>query len=82
MDEWKKENGLLSIWMLGMFNPSPAVIIIIPFNQGSEEELGVPVNDNYFGKIPGDRLKIAGKIFPKKQMAGAEENRAVPGERV
>ncbi len=59
-DEWKKETGLLSIWMLGMFNPSPAVTVIIPFRQGSEEELGVPVNDNYFGKISGDRLKIAG----------------------
>lgn len=59
-EEWKKERGLLSIWMLGMFIPSPAVTVILPFRQGSEEELGVPVNDNYFGKISGDRLKIAG----------------------
>src|ERR1035437_6001378 len=26
-NEWKKETGLLSIWMLGMFNPSTAIII-------------------------------------------------------
>ncbi len=48
---WKKESGLLSIWMLGMFNPSPAVTVVIPFKQGDENELGVAVNDSYFGKI-------------------------------
>jgi len=58
--EWKKETGLLSIWMLGMFIPSPAVTVVIPFRQGDEKELGVAVNDNYFGKIPDDRLKISG----------------------
>jgi hypothetical protein len=59
-NEWKKETGLLSIWMLGMFTPSPGVTVIIPFRQGSEKELGVVVNDDYFGKIAVDRLKVAG----------------------
>jgi hypothetical protein len=59
-DEWKKETGLLSIWMLGMFIPSPAVMVVIPVRQGDDKELGVAVNDNYFGKIAGDRLKISG----------------------
>ncbi len=59
-NEWKKGTGLLSIWMLGMFNPSPAVTIVIPVKSGDEKELGVPVNDNYFGKISGDRLKVLG----------------------
>ncbi len=58
--EWKKETGMLSIWMLGMFNPSPSVIVVIPFRQGDEKILGPVVNDNYFGKIPEDRLKISG----------------------
>lgn len=63
---WKKESGLLSVWMLGMFNPSPAVTIVIPVKQGDEKELGRMVNDNYFGKIPDDRLKVAGNnIFFK-----------------
>jgi hypothetical protein len=57
---WEKETGLLSIWMLGMFNPSPAVTVVIPFREGDEKDLGVKVNDNYFGKIPPDRLKITG----------------------
>jgi hypothetical protein len=56
---WKKETGLLSIWMLGMFNPSPAVIIVIPFRQGDEKLLGPTVNDNYFGKIASDRLRVS-----------------------
>jgi hypothetical protein len=59
-NEWKKESGLLSIWMLGMFIPSPAVMVVIPVRQGDEKELGVVVNDNYFGKISKDRLKISG----------------------
>ena len=69
--EWKKEAGLLSIWMLGMFNPSPAVIVVIPVKQGDEKELGVAVNDNYFGKITDDRLKISGIIFISGLMAKA-----------
>ena len=59
-DEWIRESGLLSIWMLGMFNPSPSVVIVIPFRQGDEKLLGPPVNDNYFGKISAERLKVAG----------------------
>jgi len=57
---WKKETGLLSVWMLGMFNPSPSVVIVVPFRSGSEKDLGVSVNDNYFGKIAPDRLRITG----------------------
>jgi hypothetical protein len=57
---WKKETGLLSIWMLGMFNPSPAVIVVIPVKP-DDGKISVPkVNDNYFGKISPDRLKVSG----------------------
>lgn len=55
---WKKETGLLSIWMLGMFNPSPSVIVVIPVKPGGENLQGPKVNDNYFGKISDDRLKV------------------------
>ena len=57
---WKKETGLLSIWMLGMFNPSPAIVITIPVKSGDEKVLGPKVNDAYFGKISTDRMKITG----------------------
>jgi hypothetical protein len=55
---WTKDTGLLSIWILGMFNPSPATTIVIPFKSGPEAELGPAVNDAYFGKVPADRLVV------------------------
>ncbi len=55
---WEKNTGLLSIWILGMFNPSPATTIVIPFLQGDEAELGPIVNDAYFGKVPTERLVV------------------------
>lgn len=63
---WKKDSGLLSVWMLGMYNPSPAVVVVIPVREGDESKLGLMVNDNYFGKISPDRLRVAGNhIFFK-----------------
>jgi len=59
-EEWKKETGLLSIWMLGMFTPSPSVVVVIPVKNGDENVLGPIVNDNYFGKISSERLKVIG----------------------
>jgi len=65
-EEWTRKGGLLSIWMLGMFNPSPSVVVVIPFNQGDEKKMGPVVNDSYFGKISPDRLKVSGNhIFFK-----------------
>lgn len=55
---WTKETGLLSIWILGMFNPSPATTVVIPFNAGPADKLGPIVNDAYFGKISADRLVV------------------------
>ncbi|WP_020526279.1 DUF6786 family protein [Flexithrix dorotheae] len=54
--DWKKENGLLSIWILGMLQPSPENTIVIPVNSGEVANLGEIVNDTYFGKIPDDRI--------------------------
>lgn len=58
---WKKETGLLSVWMLGMFNPSPAVTVVIPVKEyGSSGTAGPKVNDKYFGAIAPERLKVTG----------------------
>lgn len=57
-DHWRKETGLLSIWLLGMFNPSPETTIVIPYEKGDSAILGTIVNDAYFGKVPSERLKI------------------------
>lgn len=61
--EWKKETGLLSIWMLGMYNHSPNTTIMIPYVSGEESELGIPVNDTYFGKVPAERLVVKEHII-------------------
>jgi hypothetical protein len=61
--DWEKETGLLSIWLLGMFNPSPATTIIIPFQPGLDQDLGIPVNDTYFGKVPEDRLVVKDSVL-------------------
>jgi hypothetical protein len=58
VNAWIKDTGLLSIWILGMFNPSPTTMVIIPFKPSPNTELGPIVNDAYFGKVPADRLII------------------------
>lgn len=60
---WEKATGLLSIWILGMYNPSPATTIVIPFRPGAEQDLGPRVNDAYFGKVPLDRLIIRDDVI-------------------
>jgi hypothetical protein len=55
---WTRDTGLLSIWILGMFNPSPATTIVIPFRPGPEDQLGKPVTSDYFGAVPSDRLVL------------------------
>ncbi len=57
-DAWNKTTGLLSIWILGMFNPSPDTTIVIPFKPGTESERDRIVNDAYFGKVPSERLLV------------------------
>ena len=56
---WTKEGGLLSIWILGMYVPSPQTTIVIPYVDGPEAELGPIVNDAYFGKVPPERLIVS-----------------------
>ena len=55
---WTKKTGLLSIWMLSMYNASPATTVVVPFVTGPEAKLGKIVTDDYFGKVPAERLKV------------------------
>ncbi len=79
---WEKETGLLSIWILGMYNPSPGVTIIIPYD--TEAESDYIVKDDYFGEIPAERLIVRdGFVFLKgdgKQRGkiGIPPQRALP----
>jgi hypothetical protein len=61
---WTKETGLLSIWILCMFTPSPSMTVVIPYVEGPEAELG-PIVTPYpgFGEIPPERLKTTGGVI-------------------
>jgi hypothetical protein len=64
--DWKKETGLLSAWILGMYNASPGTTVVVPYKTGPEKQLGPIVNDAYFGKVPPDRMQIdSGVIYFK-----------------
>ena len=60
-DDWTKEKGLLSIWLLGMFTPTPKTIVIIPFIP--VENAKAYITDSYFGTIPSDRLQIKDSVL-------------------
>lgn len=60
---WTRSGGLLSIWILGMFKPSPATTVVVPFETGAVAERGAIVNDAYFGKVPADRLVIGDGVL-------------------
>src|SRR5262245_8525079 len=53
---WQPQSGLVSVWILGMFTPSPQTTIALPVTAGPESALGPVVNDAYFGKVAADRL--------------------------
>lgn len=52
---WTRQTGMPSVWMLGLFNPTPTTTVFIPYNK---ECGGKIVKDDYFGKIPSDRLVL------------------------
>lgn len=60
---WEKETGLLSIWILGMFNPAPSATIVVPINAGPESELGAKVTSDYFGLVPPERLVVKDHVI-------------------
>ncbi len=81
---WNKDSGMLSIWILNMFNPSPQTTVVIPFKKGNESELGKIVTDEYYGKVSADRLLVKdGVLFfkadgKKRSKIGISPKRALP----
>jgi 1,2-phenylacetyl-CoA epoxidase PaaB subunit len=81
---WNEKSGFLSIWLLGMFNPSEKGVVFIPYKTGAEAEMGKIVSDDYFGKVPSDRLiKKDGILFFKvdgkfRSKIGISPQRALP----
>ncbi len=81
---WTKESGMLSVWILSMLNPSPETTVVVPFKTGDESELGKIVTDDYFGKVPSDRLVVKDGVIlfkadgKKRGKIGVSPKRALP----
>jgi len=82
--DWNRQHGFLSIWLLSMFNPSPRGVVFIPYKTDGEKEPGEVVRDDYFGKVPAERLIVKdGMIFFKtdgkyRSKIGIPPQRALP----
>lgn len=60
-NDWEKESGLLSIWLLGMFTPSDQTTVIIPFKPANNaKDL---ITTTYFGEVPAERLLIKDSVL-------------------
>ncbi len=59
--DWKKDKGLMSIWLLSMMTPTPQTTVIIPFSPGKDSRQYI--TDNYFGNIPPDRLNVKDSVL-------------------
>jgi hypothetical protein len=79
---WEKEGGLISVWILGMFNASESMVVAIPFRDHPDLSGEPVVNDTYFGKVPADRLKIGSGILYFKGDAKLRSKIGLPPERV
>jgi hypothetical protein len=60
-EDWNKEQGLLSVWLLGMFTPSDQTTVIIPFRPGADARQHI--TDSYFGTIPAERLLVKDSVL-------------------
>ena len=67
--DWQKDRGLLAIWNLGMFNASQNTTIVVPVKPDANGKVGL--TDDYFGKIPTDRLKTKAFVVYFKGDANA-----------
>jgi len=56
---WTETTGMPCLWLLDMFNPSPATTIIIPFAGDSSK----PATTDYFGEIATDRISYKDNIL-------------------
>src|SRR6266487_3210606 len=59
--DWKKQKGLLSIWLLGMMTPTEETKVAIPFKPLPNADS--MITKNYFGDIPPERLQVKDSVL-------------------
>lgn len=74
---WTHQSGMLSIWILGMLKHSPRASVIVPLRDIGESALGPEINDEYFGKVPKDRLRLVTRTPTSIGPAWKDEPRAL-----
>jgi len=75
---WTEATGMPCLWLLDMFNPSPATVIVIPYASATGDT-SKPATTDYFGEIPADRLKYDGQtLFFKAGYLNQEWNTVKP----
>lgn len=60
LNSWTRESGAPCLWNLDMFNPSPSVVIVVPYNTA---DTGKIATTDYFGEIPKERIKYDNGIL-------------------
>ena len=55
--EWTEATGMPCMWILDMFKPTMATVIVIPFKNALGQPFNKVATTNYFGEIPAERLK-------------------------
>lgn len=78
---WTRETGLPSIWILGMFAPSPTALIVVPLKPAADGRPASGVTSNYFGEIPADRLTATPRALVFKADGAARGKIGVAPER-
>ena len=56
-EAWTEASGMPCMWILDMFKPTPATVIVVPFKNAAGQPFNKVATTNYFGEIPPDRLK-------------------------
>lgn len=80
-EAWTEKTGMPCLWILDMFNPSPKVVIAIPYKANAT---GKVATTDYFGEIPGDRIKYQDGVLlfkadgKSRGKLGIGPNRALP----
>lgn len=77
---WTEATGMPCIWMLDMFTPSSATVIVVPFKNLAGTPFNKMVTSDYFGQIPPDRLKHTDdRLFLKADGKSRGKLGVVPG---
>jgi hypothetical protein len=76
-----KDKGLVSMWILGMINAGPEIVVVVPYKAGSEAELGPVMKGDYFGEVPAERLKVTPEAILFRADAKFRSKIGVPQKR-